>query len=99
MRNPTSAVSAERLLMSNPAAAVSADCLVMSNPISAVSAERLLNYKEVADRYGLTEAYWRKAIEKRRLPVFVIGGNRRLAVEDVEAFLAACRREPIDGGN
>ena len=47
---------------------------------------RLLSLPEVAARTATIIAFWRKAVQRRTVPVVKIGRLTRLREEDVEAY-------------
>ena len=48
--------------------------------------KRLLSLPEVAERTATSIAFWRKAVQRRTVPVVKIGRLTRLREEDVEAY-------------
>lgn len=57
------------------------------------SAHPLMAVQDVAERLGVGDRYVRRLIAEHRLPYFKVGAKVRVAREDLDAYLAACRRE------
>ena len=53
---------------------------------------QLLTLKELAKRTNTSEAFWRKVVFERRIPIVKVGRLVRINPSDVEAFLAARTR-------
>jgi excisionase family DNA binding protein len=51
----------------------------------------LLSIPAVAKRLDVSEKSVRRYIDRGRLPAYKIGGQIRIAEEDVRAFLSSCR--------
>lgn len=63
------------------------------------SNQPLLTVLEVAEILGVGERFVRRLVAERRLPFLKIGAKVRIAWEDLDAFMAASRREagvPVD---
>lgn len=55
--------------------------------LNAPARKELLSLAEVSQEYGMTEAYWRKQVFNRTIPVVKMGKSVRLRRKDIEAFI------------
>jgi excisionase family DNA binding protein len=55
----------------------------------------LLSVEQAADRLNVTVRFIRRLVAERRIAVYRIGRHVRLRADDIEAFIAAARREAI----
>ena len=56
---------------------------------------QLIRIKEAAAILGVDVRKVYRLMERRRIPYYFIDGSRRLAKEEVEAYLESCRVAPI----
>ncbi len=49
--------------------------------------EKLFSCRTAADRYGYSEAFFRKYLSLRKISSIKIGHNRRMRQSDIEIFL------------
>jgi len=59
-------------------------------------APELLTTAEAAERMHMSERYVRRLVSERRIAFHRLGRAVRLAPDDVDAFIAAGRVEPMD---
>ena len=59
---------------------------------------KLLDVKELAKLTNTSEAFWRKVVFERQIPIVKVGRLVRINPSDVEAFLAARTRPAKVGG-
>jgi excisionase family DNA binding protein len=56
---------------------------------------KLLSLREAGEQSGLGLRYITRLVQERRIPSYKVGGKRRIAEADLEAFIEAHRREPL----
>jgi predicted DNA-binding transcriptional regulator AlpA len=56
--------------------------------------DRLVGVKDLEARYGPPTSWWYTAAEGRKIPSYKIGKYLRFKLGEVEAWIAAQKREP-----
>jgi excisionase family DNA binding protein len=57
---------------------------------------KLLSLREAGEQSGLGLRFMERLVEERRIASYKIGGKRRIAEADLEAFIEAHRSERFD---
>jgi excisionase family DNA binding protein len=62
-------------------------------------AERLLDVRDLAERYGPPPSWWYAKAEAGEIPSFKLGKYRRFRLDEIEAWLESQRQGPAAPGN